>query len=100
MAIRTCDWFICTTWYIILFSDWLCIIVPHSVSQNVSLNQMVFFFQIPQMLVGVNGGLLDGFTELLEYCLMQVFKRLLHVFLPLLSVVTVCTYMLYQNYNG
>lgn len=26
---------------------------------------------IPQMLVGVNGGLLDGFTELLEYCLTQ-----------------------------
>ena len=52
------------------------------------------------MLVGVNGGLLDGFTELLEYCLMQVFKRLLHVFLPLLSVVTVCTYMLYQNFNS
>lgn len=52
------------------------------------------------MLVGVNGGLLDGFTELLEYCLTQVFRRLLHVFLPLLSVITVCTCMMYLKFNG
>ena len=30
------------------------------------------FFQNPLMLVGVNGGLLDGIVELLEHCLIQV----------------------------
>ena len=32
----------------------------------------VFIFQKPLMLVGGNGGLLDGIVELLEHCLSQV----------------------------
>ena len=92
MAIRTYDWFICTTWYIILFSDWLYHSAPLCQSKRLTESNGFFFFQIPQMLVGVNGGLLDGFTELLEYCLMQVFKRLLHVFLPL-SFSCNCVYL-------